>query len=107
MESSPAILSSFKSDENSVNSDIGSPGIPTPDYDTMTTIANSSPEPKNSIEINRMRISSPEPSTKTSSKILVKKAKSSDPRTKTFSKRHPTLVETVSSSSGASSGDSS
>ena len=85
-------------------SDSGSPGIPTPDYDTMTTVINSSPEPK--IEINRMRISSPEPSLTTSyTKNLVKKTKS-DPRTKTFSKRHPPVVESVSNSSGASSGGS-
>ena len=91
MDSSHTNMSTFKPDENSGK---GSPGIPTPDYDTMTTI-NSSLEPK--IEMNKIRISSPEPH----SKVLVKKTKS-DPRTKTFSKRHPPVIETTSNGTSGS-----
>ena len=89
-------MSTFKPDSEN-NSGKGSPGIPTPDYDTMTTI-NSSLEPK--IEMNKIRISSPEPHS--SSKVLVKKTKSADPRTKTFSKRHPPVIETTSNGTSGS-----
>jgi hypothetical protein len=64
---SSEFASVLKVEENSGSSDSGSPGIPTPDYDTMTTnFSSASPEPK--IDMNKMRISSPEPSNSSSHK---------------------------------------
>ena len=64
---SPEFSSVLKVADNSGSSGSGSPGIPTPDYDTMTTnFSSGSPEPK--IDMNKMRISSPEPSNSSSHK---------------------------------------
>ncbi len=64
---SSEFASVLKVEENSGSSGSGSPGIPTPDYDTMTTnFSSGSPEPK--IDMNKLRISSPEPSNSSSHK---------------------------------------